>query len=125
MMDALLMSLQYFPVYVALIALISVVAGVVLARRGWSLTRASLILLLLTCAPAIAFAVGLQAVVFLTGDESALRWLEPMGSFVTAVAVLCAAMAVTSFAACLSVYATACVLTAIRICCPRAHAIRS
>jgi uncharacterized membrane protein YdcZ (DUF606 family) len=85
--------------------------GVALSRRGWSLLRASLVLLALTCGFAVAtftcvavyplFSVERAAGL----ERDAVPWLELTGG-------LFAAAGVTFFVACISVFATGCVIAA-------------
>lgn len=105
------MNLNYLPFYLGAVAIISVAVGVALSRRGWSLLRASLVLLALTCGSAIATVTAVAVYPLFSVepahglDRDAVPWLELTGG-------LFAGAAVTFFTACISVFATACVVAA-------------
>ena len=109
------MILNYIPLYLGVVAIISVGVGVSQSRRGWSLLRASLVLLALTSGATIA-TVTCVAVYPLFSVEPApglglepdsVPWLELTGG-------IFAAAAVTFLVACISVFVTAGVIAAMQ-----------
>jgi hypothetical protein len=106
-------NLNYLPLYSGLVAIISVGAGVALSRRGWSLLRASLVLLALTCGAAIATVTCVAVYPLFSAEpaagleRSAVPWLELTGG-------IFAAAAVTFLVACISVFPTASVMAAMQ-----------